>query len=465
MHTPDLDRLAARLRGALIRPGDSAYESARRVHNGAVDRRPAFIARCAGAAEIAACVDFARESGLQLAIRGGGHHGAGLGACDGGVVIDLSRMRRVQVNPHTRMARVEGGATWGDVDRAAHEFGLATPGATVSTAGVGGVTTGGGIGHLTRSLGLSIDNLIAAEIVLADGRVVTASAESNSDLFWAIRGGGGNFGVVSSFIFRLHALPGVVAAQTIWPIERAGGVLRFYRDFIAEAPRELGGIFSMFMAPPRPPIPERLHNRAVCGVTWCYTGPPEFFNGVFGPVRRVAKPVFEIAGAMPFPVLQSLSDGLHRRGARQYWTGALLTGLPEEVMAVFEEHGARVPSPLSSVTLFPMGGAASDAGAGDTAFVHRNVRWAAAIVAADTIPGSDRRMADWTGAFEAALEAHSAGVYVNFLGTGGPAGVAAYGENYSRLCALKLRFDPCNLFSVNHNIRPAPARTAWTAAH
>ncbi len=462
MQIPDLDRLDARLHGDLLRPSGPEYERARRVHNGSVDRRPACIARCANTGDVGTCVDFARHCGLPVAVRGGGHSAGGWGTCDGGIVIDLSRMRRVEVNPHTRMARVEGGATWGDVDRVAHPFGLAAPGATVSTTGVGGVTLGGGIGHLTRRYGLSIDNLLAADLVLADGRTVTASAECNPDLFWAIRGGGGNFGVAVSLVFRLHPISMAMAGQTMWSIDRAAEALAFYRDFIAGAPNEMSGVFAFRLAPPRAPIPEELHNRPVCEVTWCYTGPPHFFEGVFGDVRRVAKPAFELMGTVPFPVLQAASDGLYRRGARQHWRGAFLNELTDHAIAALVESGSRLPSAHSSVMLFPVDGAAHAVAAEDTAFAYRNARWAAAIIGADFGVAASEHIAAWARACSTALNPHAAGgAYINFIGDEGDGAVrAAYRNNYTRLAAAKRKYDPLNLFSVNQNIRPAAAQAA-----
>jgi len=462
MQILDLDRLDARLHGELLRPNGPEYERARRVHNGAADRRPACIARCANPGDVGTCVDYARHCGLPVAVRGAGHSAGGWGTCDGGIVIDLSRMRRVEVNPHTRMARVEGGATWSDVDRATHPFGLAAPGATVSTTGVGGVTLGGGIGHLTRKHGLSLDNLIAADLVLADGRMVTASAECNPDLFWAIRGGGGNFGVAVSLVFRLHPVSMVIAGQTTWPADRGREVLAFYRDFMAATPNEMSGVFAFRVPDARSPVPGELHNRVVCEVTWCYTGPPQSFEGVFGDVRRIARPAFELIGAMPFPVLQTISDGLHRRGTRQHWRGAYFNDLTDGAIAALVENGSRLPSVHSYVMLLPVDGTAHAVAAEDTAFAYRDARWAAAIIGAELGAPSREHTAAWAGAFSTALNPHAAGgAYINFIGDEGDGAVrAAYRNNYPRLAAAKRKYDPLNLFSMNQNIRPAAAVAA-----
>ena len=281
---PAVEALQEALRGELIQPGDESYDEARKVYNAMIDRRPRLISRCADVADVIAAVNFAREQGITPAIRGGGHNGAGLGTCDDGLVIDLSRMKGIRVDPAQRTVLVEGGATWGDVDHATHAFGLATPSGIVSTTGVGGLTLGGGLGHLTRKCGLTIDNLLAVDMVLADGRFVTASADENEDLFWAARGGGGNFGVVTSFLFKLHPISTIVGGPTLWELEQAPEVMRWYRDFIVDAPEDLNGFFAFLTVPPGPPFPEELHLKKMCGIVWCYAGPEEGADEVFAPV-------------------------------------------------------------------------------------------------------------------------------------------------------------------------------------
>ncbi|MDB5946382.1 MAG: ygaK, partial [Ramlibacter sp.] len=305
-----LETLQAQLRGKLIQPQDETYDQARKVYNAMIDKRPGLIARCADVADVIACVNFARENKLLLAVRGGGHNGGGLGVCDGGMVIDLSALRGIRVDPKAHTARVEGGCTWGDVDHATHAFGMATPAGIISTTGVGGLTLGGGIGHLTRRFGLTIDNLLSVDVVLASGRFVTANAEENQDLFWAVRGGGGNFGVVTSFEFRLNALSTVVAGPTLWPLERAAEVMKWYRDFIGKAPTELNGFFAFLTVPPGPPFPEALHLKKMCGVVWCYSGDPAGADKAFEPVKAMDPALFGV-GPMPYPVLQSAFDGLY----------------------------------------------------------------------------------------------------------------------------------------------------------
>ncbi len=306
-----IEGLRAGLRGELIQPSDENYHEARKVYNAMIDRRPALIARCADVADVIVSVNFARENGVLLAVRGGGHNGAGLGICDDGLVIDLSQMKGVRVDPEKRTARVGGGCVWGEVDHATHAFGLATPSGIVSTTGVGGLTLGGGLGHLTRKCGLSIDNLLEVDVVLADGSFVTASEENNEDLFWAVRGSEGNFGVVTSFVFRLHPISTIIGGPTLWPMEQAPEVMRWYRNFIVKAPEDLNGFFAFLTVPPGPPFPEELHNRKMCGVVWCYTGPEERAGEVFAPVLEVGMPALHGVGAMPFPVLQSAFDALY----------------------------------------------------------------------------------------------------------------------------------------------------------
>src|SRR5204862_121429 len=305
-------------RGRLIGPEDTGYDEARKIYNAMIDRRPALIARCADADEVARVVGFARDSGLLLAVRGGGHNGAGLGTCDDGVVIDLSALKDIEVDPEARTVRVGGGCTWGEVDRATNEHGLATPSGIISTTGVGGLTLGGGMGHLTRQFGLTIDNLLAADVVTADGKFVIASANDNPDLFWAIRGGGGNFGVVTSFLFRAHPVHTVCAGPMLWILDDAADIMKWYRDFIPQAPEHINGFFAFITVPPGPPFPEALHFKKMCAVVWCYNGPLEQANEILRPLRSFRPPAFEFFGPMPYPVLQTMFDGLYPPGLQWY---------------------------------------------------------------------------------------------------------------------------------------------------
>ncbi len=448
--------LQAGLRGELIQPGDEGYETARKVYNAMIDKRPALIARCTDVADVIAAVNFAREQGLTLAIRGGGHNGGGLGVCDGGLVIDLSRMKGIRVDPERRTVRVEGGATWGDVDHATHAFGLATPSGIISTTGVGGLTLGGGLGHLTRKCGLSIDNLLEVDVVLADGSFVTASEEENEDLFWAVRGGGGNFGVVTSFLFKLHPISTIIGGPTLWPLEQAPEVMRWYRDFITEAPEDLNGFFAFLTVPPAPPFPPHLHLEKMCGVVWCYAGPAERAEEVFGRVQEFGPPALDGIQPMPYPALQSAFDALYPPGLQWYWRADFVNELSDEAIERHVEHGSRLPTMHSTMHLYPIDGAAHRVGKHDTAFSYRDARWAEVIVGVDPHPANAQTIKDWTVAYWDALHPYSAGgAYVNFMMDEGQERVhATYRDNYGRLVAIKNEYDPTNLFRVNQNIKP-----------
>ncbi len=354
MPAKTVEELRTRLRGEIIQPSDAAYESARKVYNGMIDKRPGCIVRCMDAADVIQTVLFARNKDMLVAVRGGGHNGGGLGICDDGLVIDLSRMRGRHVDPAARTMRVEGGCTWADVDHAGHAFGMTTPAGTISTTGVGGLTLGGGIGHLTRKYGLTIDNLLAVDMVLADGSFVTASAEQNQDLFWAVRGGGGNFGVVTSFLFRLHPVKIVQAGPTFWPLEQAADVMKFYSQFITAAPDEVGGFFAFLTVPPVPLFPENLHLKKVCGIVWCHAGSEEAAGKAFKPMRQFGKPVFDHVGPMPFPVLQSLFDGLYPPGLQWYWKAHFVKELSQKAIDLRVEQGSRLPTMHSTVHLYPI---------------------------------------------------------------------------------------------------------------
>jgi FAD/FMN-containing dehydrogenase len=445
------------LRGTLIRPGEAGYDAARMVYNGMIDRRPAMIVRCADVGDVIRAVRFARDNALLLAVRGGGHNAGGLGVCDDGLVIDLSGMRGIRVDPAARTVRVEGGCVWGDVDHATHAFGLATPSGVISTTGVGGLTLGGGLGHLTRKCGLTIDNLLAADMVLADGRFVTASEEENADLFWAIRGGGGNFGVVTSFLFRLHPIHTVTAGPMLWPMEHTVEVMRWYREFIVDAPEELNGFFAYLSVPPAPPFPERLHGQTMCGIVWCYAGAPEAAEGALRPARReLPAPAFEHVGPMPYPAVQSMFDPLYPPGLHWYWKADFVNELSDEAIALHAEHGARLPTPHSTMHLYPINGAAHRVGKEETAFSFREATWAEVIVGVDPDPANTERMTTWAREYWDALHPHSAGgAYVNFMMDEGQERVrATYRDNYGRLAVVKRTYDPTNLFRVNQNIRP-----------
>jgi len=442
--------------GRLLAPQDPDYDDARTVYNAMIDRRPALIAQCADAQDVARTIGFARAHELPLAVRGGGHNGAGLGVCDDGVVADLSLLRAIEVNPGTRTVRVGGGCTWGQVDQATHAHGLATPSGFISTTGVGGLTLGGGIGYLTRRYGLTIDNLLEADLVLADGTHARASAEENPDLFWAIRGGGGNFGVATSFQFALHPVSTVLAGPTFWPLEQAGQVMRAYREFLPGAPRELNGFLALLTVPPAPPFPEELHFRKVCGIVWCYIGETEKKLDVLAPMLEVAEPLMHAVGPMPYPGFQSMFDALYPPGLQWYWRADFVRELPDEAIDRHAEFGARLPTVHSTMHLYPIDGAAHDVGPAETAFSYRDANWAQVIVGVDPDPANASAIRQWTVDYWQATHPYSAGGgYINFLMNEGQDRVrASYRDNYQRLTDLKTTYDPENVFHVNQNIAP-----------
>ncbi len=452
-----IQELAASLQGALIRPGDAAYDSARMVFNAMIERHPALVARCAGVADVVACVDFARRNDLLVSIRGGGHNAGGLGVCDGGLVIDLSEMRGVQVDAANRTVRVEGGSLWSDVDAATHPHGPAVPSGVIASTGVGGLTLGGGIGHLTRKYGLTVDNLLAADIVIADGSLVTASATEHPDLFWGVRGGGGNFGVVCSFLFRAHPVSTVLAGPTLWPITQARDVMRWYREFLPAASEDLNGFFAFLTVPPGPPFPEHLHLQKMCGVIWCYTGPEEKADEAFRPVREFGPPALYGVQAMPFPALQSAFDPIYPAGLQWYWRADFVKELSDAAIERHIEFGAELPTWQSTMHMYPIDGAAHRVGPEDTAFSYRDATWAQVMVGVNPDPANNERMVSWTRRYWDALHPYSAGgAYVNFMMDEGQDRVqATYRDNYARLQGVKWRYDPTNLFRVNQNISPA----------
>jgi FAD/FMN-containing dehydrogenase len=456
MTTIETSGLRGRMTGQVVTPDDAGYDEARAIYNGMIDRRPAIIARCRSVADVQAALDAGRSAGLAIAVRGGGHNGPGFGTVEGGLVIDLSAMDAVHVDPAARTARVQGGATWGRVDSATHEHGLATPSGIISTTGVGGLTLGGGHGYLSRKYGLTIDNLLAAEVVLADGRVVTASETEHPDLFWALRGGGGNFGVVTSFLFRLHPVTNVIAGPTLWPLAATSEVLSWYRDFLPAQHEDLYGFFATMTIPPGDPFPPELHLQKACGVVWCYTGDPADVDAVLAPVRELA-PQFEGIGSVPYPALQSGFDALYPKGMQWYWRGDFVRTVPDEAVAVHARFADELPSMHSTMHLYPIDGAVQRVGQADTAWSHRDVTWSQVIVGVDPDPGNAPEIARWTAEYWEAGHPYSAGgAYVNFMMDEGPARVrATYQGNYERLAEVKACYDPENVLRINHNIPPS----------
>ncbi len=457
LDTATVEGFRAQLRGKLILPGDAAYEEAHKVYNGMIDKHPGLIARCVDVADVIASVNFAREHHLLLAVRGGGHNGPGLATCDDGLVIDLSEMKGVYVDTKQRTARVAGGATWGEVDHATHAFGLATPSGFISTTGVGGLTLGGGIGYLARTHGLSLDNLLSVDMVLADGSYVTASADEHPDLFWAVRGGGGNFGVVTSFVFRLHEISTVYGGPIFWPLDQAKDLLAFWRDYITNAPRDINGWFGFVTVPPAPPFPEQFHLKKMCVIVWCYTGPLDQAEKRFAPIRAFGTPAIDVAGPIPWPVLQSLFDGLYPPGLQWYWKADFFNDLSDQAIELHTKYAEQLPTMHSTMHLYPISGAVHDVGKDETAFHFRDANFAEVMVGVDPDPANNERMIAWARNYWTALHPYSAGGgYINMIMDEGQDLVrAAYGENYDRLAQIKAKYDPDNLFRVNQNIIPA----------
>jgi FAD/FMN-containing dehydrogenase len=451
-----VQELASHLRGTLLRQTDDGYEQARSVYNGMIDRYPALIVRPADVADVIAAVNFAREHELALAVRCGGHNGPGLGTCDDGLVIDLSGMKGIRINPVERSARVEGGCTWGDVDHATHPFGLATPSGFISTTGVGGLTLGGGIGYLSRSLGLTIDNLLSVDMVLADGSFVTANNDEHPDLFWAVRGGGGNFGVVTSFLFLLHPISMVYGGPMLWPLDQMKDVMKFWRDFILNAPEEINGWFGLHTIPPAPPFPEQVHLKKMCVITWCSTAPQEQAEKLFQHIRANIPPAVDFAGPIPWPVLQSLFDALYPKGLQWYWKTDFVTDLSDKAIALHEKYGPQLPTMHSTMHLYPINGAVHRVGTSETAFSFREANFAEVIVGVDPDPANNERMIQWARDYWMALHPYSAGGgYINMMMDEGTDNVqAAYRDNYARLAQIKATYDPGNLFHVNQNVKP-----------
>jgi FAD/FMN-containing dehydrogenase len=443
--------------GQLIGRDEPDYDDARRIYNAMIDKRPALIARCAGPDDVVRAVGFARDHDLLLAVRGGGHNGGGLGTCDDGLVIDLAGLNDVRVDPQARTVRVGGGCTWSQVDSATGEHGLATPSGIISTTGVGGLTLGGGLGHLTRKCGLTIDNLLEAELVLASGERVRASADEHPDLYWAIRGGGGNFGVVTSFQFRLHRIDNVFGGPTFWPVEQAEEVLSVYREFLPAAPRELNGFFAFHTVPPAPPFPEEIHMRKVCGIVWCHTGDEQEASAAMKPLLdAVPEPLMHGVQSMPHPALQSAFDGLYPNGEQWYWRADFVKEIPDEAVREHARFGAAMPTLKSTMHLYPVDGAAHDLSPSDTAWSYRDAIWATVYAGVDPDPAQVDPIRKWSIDYFEALHPYSAGgAYVNMMMDEGQERVrASYRDNYDRLAQTKGRYDPENLFRINQNIRP-----------
>jgi FAD/FMN-containing dehydrogenase len=441
--------LRSRFRGQLIQPGEAGYEMARRIDNAMIDRRPALIARCAGVSDVMAAVEIGRSRELTVSVRAGGHNVAGNAVCDGGVMIDLSPMKGVRVDPAARTVRAEPGVTWGDFDRETQQFGLASTGGVISNTGIAGLTLGGGVGWLNGRFGLACDNLIAADVVTADGRLLHASERENADLFWGLRGGGGNFGVVTSFEYRLHPLgPLVLAGPVFHPASRARDVLRLFRELTAAAPDELTMYAGLLTGPDGSPL---------VGIVACYAGPPEQGEKLVAPLREFGPPAVDQIGPMPYLAVQRMFDEAFPPGRFNYWKSSLAETLSDELVGGIIDHMGRVPSPHSAVMLEHYHGAYARPRPTDTAYRHRTPTYDVVIIANWTDPADSERNTAWArGLFQAVQPQVSRGVYVNFIDAdeGADRVRAAYGDNYDRLVQLKRKYDPTNFFRMNQNIRP-----------
>ncbi len=444
-----VDEFKAGLRGQLLRPDDDVYDEARKLWNGMFDRRPALIARCAGTADVMSAVNFARASRLQVAVRGGGHSFPGHSVCDGGLVIDLSPMKSIRVDPAARTARAQAGAKWIEFDHETQAFGLATTGGTASDTGIAGLTLGGGLGWLSNKYGLTVDNLISADVVTADGRFLTASATENQDLFWGLRGGSGNFGVVTSFEYRLHAVgPTILGGMVAYPLGRAKEVLRFYREFTKAAPDDLT-TYAAFVTPPE--------GETVAALFCCYCGPLDKGESIIRPLKSLGSPVQDLLGPLPYVAQQRLFDDGFPAGSHYYTKAGSLADLTDEAIEVFAEYAATKPSPLSGVLVQTVCGAASRVASDAMAFPHRSLPYAPVIVSQWLDAAASERNVGWARDFSKALQPFAGtGVYVNDLShDDGDRVRIAYGAHYDRLAALKRKYDPDNFFRLNPNIKPA----------
>ena len=458
MHENMMMEFKQNLRGRLIGRADIHYDEARKLYNAMIDKRPLMIAQCADIADVVTAVRFAQEHHLRVAVRSGGHNGPGLGSVDDGLMIDMSMMKGVRVDPASKTVRVEAGCTSGDVDHATHLFGLAVPFGIVSTTGVAGLTLGGGIGYLSRKHGLTIDNLLEADVVLADGSVVTASPSRNADLYWGLRGGGGNFGIVTSFLFRAHPVKLVFAGPVFWAMEHARTVMQKYRDFLPQAPEELGSFVGLKTVLPVDPFPAEHQGKQACAIISCYDGPAEKGAAIMDQLLKdLPAPLFNWMSEMPFPALQSMFDPFLPKGMQWYWRGDFVNGLSDAAIDAHIAQAQKTPSVLSLMHLYPIDGAVHRVGKNETAWNTRGATWAMVIAGIDADPRNAREISGWTRQYWEAVHPYSdGGGYVNFMmdDEDGSRLKATYGDNYDRLVALKGKYDPANFFRINQNIGP-----------
>ncbi|MCC6288736.1 MAG: FAD-binding oxidoreductase [Chitinophagaceae bacterium] len=451
------DDLKKSLKGNLVLPSDPVYDESRRVYNGMIDKHPAAIAYCKDVSDVTTCVNFARENNILLAIRSGGHNAGGLGIADDALVIDLSLMKDIKTDRDSGTVKVQGGCLLKELDAATHEIGMTVPSGIFGTTGVAGLTLGGGLGNLTRSFGLSIDNLLEAEVVLADGTLVKASAKENPDLFWALRGGGGNFGVVVSFTFKLRPLHTVYAGPMLWELEDGAEMMAWHHEFINKAPDELSGYFAYLTVPPVAPFPEHLHLKKMCGVVWCYAGDMEKAEDVFKPIRARKAPSLDFVGPMPVPTLQTLFDALYPPGLLWYWKADYVKDIGPEAINIHLKYASQLPTPFCTMHMYTINGAASKIGNDETAWNYRGANYAMVIVGITNDAGEKEKVISWAKDYWSDLHPYSlGGAYVNFLMEEGADRVkASYGNNYKKLAQIKAKYDPLNLFRVNQNILPA----------
>ncbi|MBS1747437.1 MAG: FAD-binding oxidoreductase [Bacteroidetes bacterium] len=457
MSTHLTDNLRKKLNGKLIAQGDPEYDEARKVYNAMINKHPKMIAFCANVDDVVECVNTARENNLLLAIRSGGHNAGGLGICDDGLVIDLSMMKETKMDTSNNIIWVQAGILLKELDAITHTIGMSVPAGVVGTTGVAGLTLGGGLGHLTRRYGLSIDNLIEAEVVLANGSVVKANQNENPDLFWALRGGGGNFGVVVSFRFKMHPVSMPVGGPMFWDLSDAKSILQWYRNFLKTAPDDINGFFAFMVVPPIDHFPPEYHLKKMCAIVWCYTGDPEKAGEVFNPVRQLKKPAMDMVGTIPMPALQSMFDGLLPSGLQMYWKADFYNDISDEAIDVHLKHAATLPTMLSSMHLYPVNGAAARVNKQDTAWNYRDAFLSGVVLGIDPDPDNNEKMISWAREYWNDLHRFSSGgAYVNFTMDEGEEEVKNnYSANYQRLSQIKRKYDPNNLFRVNQNIKPA----------
>ena len=451
-----IEELRNNTQGQVILPEDHSYDEARAIYNAMIDKRPAIILKCKDKEDVVQAVKIARENNLEISVRSGGHNGAGLSLVNDGLVIDLSEMKSIKINPSKKTAIVEPGNTLNDLDKATHEHGLALPVGINSTTGIAGLTLGGGLGYLSRKGGLAIDNLLEAEVVLASGELMTTNASKNPDLFWALRGGGGNFGVVVSFTFNLIPIKNVYAGPMLWPLEQAEEVMKFYDKITKNATNDLYGFFAFLTVPPAEPFPEQLHMEKVCGIVWCYTGDMEKAVEAFNPIRAFGPPILDFVAELPMPALNGMFDELYPPGYQWYWKGNYFDELTDECIQEHIKHGSQLPTMFSTMHLYPIDGKVHETAQEDTAWANRGARWAQVIVGVSPDPAEADKITKWSRAYNEAMKPYAlGGGYVNFMMQDDQARVKeSYGVNFDRLRKIKKKYDPDNFFHMNQNIKP-----------